>query len=401
MNHQNKPPRSSDLTGKKFGKLTVIGRAPHKPNKENRRAYNWCQCECGNTTSISSYDLKNGVKQDCGCSKIVNLVGKIFGRLTVIAPAEHDKWKEAYLCQCECGIKKIIKASYLICGDTKSCGCLHREQQTWKAQRMIEARTQFTPIMAAARFVWRNNGYNKISFDDFYMVSQLNCHYCGIAPSNVSSLKNYPLRSQQSIENSQFFYNGIDRIDSSQGYFFGNICSSCWVCNRAKRERTYDQFMRYINTLIEQKYRRHDLLAYRESSTAIDISWISDKTKYAYRSSVNRIYTSFYDDGNLSFQQFYQLSQLNCYYCEKAPSNSATIHNKRHSSEYAKQTGRFIYNGLDRIDSQIKTHDYDNLIPSCKYCNYAKQGLSLTGFYYWIDRLEIRTKEKAQIEICA
>lgn len=57
-----------------------------------------------------------------------NLVGKRFGRLKVISIAGVNKWKSyLYLCQCDCGNKKIIQSPSLIGGNTKSCGCYKKE----------------------------------------------------------------------------------------------------------------------------------------------------------------------------------------------------------------------------------------------------------------------------------
>lgn len=60
-----------DLTGKKFGKLTVIKRdgstADHKAK--------WlCECECGNETSVSGCQLRNGKTTSCGCARRGNVV---------------------------------------------------------------------------------------------------------------------------------------------------------------------------------------------------------------------------------------------------------------------------------------------------------------------------------------
>ena len=52
-----------DLTGQKFGKLTVIKR----DFSRKKRAYWICQCECGNTTTVASCDLRSGHTQSCGC----------------------------------------------------------------------------------------------------------------------------------------------------------------------------------------------------------------------------------------------------------------------------------------------------------------------------------------------
>lgn len=43
--------RAKDLTGKKFGHLTVLKRAP----KEFRGAYWWCICDCPEHNIISCY----------------------------------------------------------------------------------------------------------------------------------------------------------------------------------------------------------------------------------------------------------------------------------------------------------------------------------------------------------
>lgn len=53
-----------DLTGQKFGKLTVIKRA----NDIGDGRVKWlCQCDCGNTIIVQSNNLKNGHTSSCGC----------------------------------------------------------------------------------------------------------------------------------------------------------------------------------------------------------------------------------------------------------------------------------------------------------------------------------------------
>lgn len=53
-----------DLTGKKFGRLTVIKRAE---NGKNGHTYWLCKCICGNKTTVRSDHLKNGLIRSCGC----------------------------------------------------------------------------------------------------------------------------------------------------------------------------------------------------------------------------------------------------------------------------------------------------------------------------------------------
>jgi hypothetical protein len=49
-------PRFQDLTGRRFGKLTVIRRAEN--NAANGRVRWLCQCECGNTTVAIASNIK-------------------------------------------------------------------------------------------------------------------------------------------------------------------------------------------------------------------------------------------------------------------------------------------------------------------------------------------------------
>jgi len=55
--------RGLDLTGKKFGRWTVIRRGE---NKDNRVAW-YCKCECGNTNTIITRVLVKGQSKSCGC----------------------------------------------------------------------------------------------------------------------------------------------------------------------------------------------------------------------------------------------------------------------------------------------------------------------------------------------
>lgn len=52
------------------------------------------------------------------------LAGKVLGRLTVLGPVRREGEVVIYLCQCECGTYKEIRAASLHDGRTRSCGCL-------------------------------------------------------------------------------------------------------------------------------------------------------------------------------------------------------------------------------------------------------------------------------------
>ena len=64
-----------DLVGKKFGKLTVLSITDER-NADNRVIWK-CQCDCGNIKNVSSNLLKSGDTKSCGCSFYKDLVGAV------------------------------------------------------------------------------------------------------------------------------------------------------------------------------------------------------------------------------------------------------------------------------------------------------------------------------------
>ena len=53
-----------DITGMRFGKLTVIS----KSHKDNFDKWHWlCRCDCGNVTTVEGNRLRSGKTKSCGC----------------------------------------------------------------------------------------------------------------------------------------------------------------------------------------------------------------------------------------------------------------------------------------------------------------------------------------------
>src|SRR4051812_45468159 len=127
--------RLIDLTGKTFGYLTVIQKGETGPTGQTR----WeCACRCGKPVTVDGYRLRNGKTKSCGCyrkettqKRADDLSGKVFGRLTVLRRSEQLQARGFYpwICRCECGNIKNIKASDLKAGTTMSCGCLNDEKR--------------------------------------------------------------------------------------------------------------------------------------------------------------------------------------------------------------------------------------------------------------------------------
>lgn len=57
--------RLEDLTGKTFGRLTVLKRS-HKNDNQGRPMWS-CRCVCGTIKDISGWNLRQGITRSCGC----------------------------------------------------------------------------------------------------------------------------------------------------------------------------------------------------------------------------------------------------------------------------------------------------------------------------------------------
>lgn len=58
-----------------------------------------------------------------------DLSGEKYGRLLVIERHGSNKHQKAnWLCECDCGNQKIVNTGALHSGQTRSCGCLHKEE---------------------------------------------------------------------------------------------------------------------------------------------------------------------------------------------------------------------------------------------------------------------------------
>lgn len=80
-----------------------------------------------------------------------------------------------------------------------------------------------------------------------------------------------------------------------------------------------------------------------------------------------------YKDGNITFEQFKELSQQPCHWCGQWRPNISTARNGH----------QVIFHGLDRIDNS-RGHDIDNVKPCCWVCNDKRSNDSEEEFLQWI-----------------
>ena len=98
-------PYKDNLIGNIYGRLTVIAEAEQLPGK----SASWlCRCECGNIVTVMGNNLRRGHTKSCGCLKSPDLTGKVFGKLTVLGRSDKrsprgKRTVPLWECRCECG----------------------------------------------------------------------------------------------------------------------------------------------------------------------------------------------------------------------------------------------------------------------------------------------------------
>ena len=181
--------------------------------------------------------------------KINNLLGKKIGKLTVVKLFGRVNKRIVWNCICECGKSINVLAAHLNNKHTQSCGCYKKEINSKRLTNKPIYKSKFSPVESSARVIWRGVYKKELSFEDFFRLSQMNCYYCGAAPSNVNDLSKHVKLSKQRIEGSKFIYSGLDRIDSKKTHTVKNVVSACRWCNWAKSNRTVEEFKKWVETI--------------------------------------------------------------------------------------------------------------------------------------------------------
>lgn len=78
--------------------------------------------------------------------------------------------------------------------------------------------------------------------DEFRMLTQQDCYYCGAEPEQCASFGRSDL-------NGDYVYNGVDRVDNAAYYLWDNCVSCCGRCNKAKDSMTVDEFLDWVDTV--------------------------------------------------------------------------------------------------------------------------------------------------------
>lgn len=115
-----------DLTGKKFERLTAL----HMLYTKSGYAHWLCICDCGNEKTVASNYLINGNTKSCGClakelssERAKKHLKDLIGEKFGKLTVIKYEGNSKWLCVCDCGKEKTTRADSLKNGRSTSCGC--------------------------------------------------------------------------------------------------------------------------------------------------------------------------------------------------------------------------------------------------------------------------------------
>lgn len=215
-----------DLTGKIFGKLTVIedvGRT------KNGRVLWRCKCECGSEVMVSSADLLTDSTRSCGClqrerasqTHKINLTGLHIGNFTVIEEIKDKRYSDKSViwdCKCDfCGRHKQFPSTVILHSLPYSCGCINLNS---KGEKIIGDILTKNFIYYIPQYTFKdciNPCTGRKLYFDFYLPDYNTCieydgiqHFKEIGWADAFNFKN--IQHNDNVKNQYCANNGIQLI---------------------------------------------------------------------------------------------------------------------------------------------------------------------------------------------
>lgn len=175
----------------------------------------------------------------------INITGMRSGKLTAIKDtgiSSGDNGRR-WLCKCECGGTTTARATDIISGYTKSCGCLSGKNSKPKGEASFNR--FYAQYGIAAK---RRNIKFTLTKTQFKKITSQKCYYCEHPPTTIWKV-NKRL-------NGLYPHNGVDRIDNSKGYVKNNCVPCCSFCNNAKSAHTQKEFLGYIEKIYKNCFKK-------------------------------------------------------------------------------------------------------------------------------------------------
>jgi 5-methylcytosine-specific restriction endonuclease McrA len=235
------------------------------------------------------------------CAQRADLTGNRYGNLTVLSYAESRKNVRGHTdalwrCRCDCGKEVSVMASGLVRGHSRSCGCARAETIRKRYGLPEEQRIRNYLVKTCKRGAESRGIPFELTDDEVWALSDAPCAYCGAEPALRSFSNPASYKYSTGVTKTEFRANGIDRIDTSGPYRADNCRTACWVCNRAKAYRTEADFLDWLENFgtprepVEPTFNRTGLTdhfhAYRQGAKVRGLAF--DLTREAFEALVLR-----------------------------------------------------------------------------------------------------------------
>ena len=197
--------------------------------------------------------------------KLIDLSGKKFGRLTVCFRAPRT-YQTMWVCSCVCGRTVRVSGINLRTGHTQSCGCLRDElRPTYAKQRDYTGennpRAKLSKQRAGGLYVPSSSVWYKRAAGVFYAARKKSVK---LGFANVAELAAYvvqikpvqcPVFGKRFVERGVGFSKwspSIDKIDPRKGYVKGNIQVVSMLANCMKRDATPEQLKQFARWALKE-----------------------------------------------------------------------------------------------------------------------------------------------------
>lgn len=227
----------NDLSGLKFGLLSVVGRS----NEKSSRGVVWrCECECGGVKNVASTDLKSGNVKSCGCiSKNGLAIGQ---KLRKSSSINHT----CPSCSIEFKVKpsRLARSSYVCC----SMACREkylsinqekrgRYKKRTEVERFFDEKSTRLKMSARKRSKDYSDGVNGSFLTKLWEKQKGRCFYTNIE-MNFNPEDKLRLVS-------------VDRIDNKIGYLEENIVLCTYAFNSFKFNLEHQEIIDFVNMIKE------------------------------------------------------------------------------------------------------------------------------------------------------
>lgn len=150
---------TTDELGKVYGRLTVVGRSP---NSLNGHATWRCSCECGNSTEVKGFKLRQGATKSCGCLREDNMKR--------ISDEKYAKRLGRRICN-KCGEDKE-PSEYKSLYGVHCKECLRVYRRDWKHKNPLR------PEANRARMIYNRYGIRQGDYNNMSVSQGGKCAIC-------------------------------------------------------------------------------------------------------------------------------------------------------------------------------------------------------------------------------